>query len=204
MQLLNLVALASTLVASPAKAKSFHFTGYYAETCSCTAPCPCELTGLSKGCQGVGAFVFKAGSFDGVNISGSKAAYATGPGEWVMIYVDAPTAAKRKAVSAMMNAALAGFGKIESTRNAKVSLTMKNGHYVGSIDGGKVCSFETTPTLGGDKKTPLVYSNVNDPFHPTVMQGNNVGTHFDDGGHTFDLKDSNAFFNGSLSSSGKL
>lgn len=203
-QILNLVALVAATAPGAAKTKPFHFSGYYAEACSCAAPCPCELTGVAKGCLGVGAFTFESGSYDGKSIAGCRAAYATGPGEWVLVYVDAPTAAKRKTLTAMMTAALSGFGKIEAVKDAKITLKKKGDHYWGSIDGGKVCTFETTPTVGLDGKTPLTYSNVKDPLHPTVMQGNNVHTHFDDGGHSFDLKESNAYFNGKITAKGSL
>lgn len=203
-QVMNLLALAAATVPGATKAKPFHYTGYYAEACSCSAPCPCEMTGVTKGCLGVGAFAFESGSYDGMSISGCRAAYATGPGEWVLIYVDAPTPAKKKALTAMLTAVLSGFGKVEAVKDAKVALTKRGDHYWCSIDGGRIGNFETTPVLGLDNKTPLKYSNVKDPLHPVVMQGNNVETHFNDGGHSFDLKDSNAFFNGSISAKGSV
>lgn len=117
--------------------------------------------------------------------------------------VDAP-ASKRAAAIGFMKAALAGFGKIESARPAKIAISGSRGSYTGTVDGGKVMTLKTAPVLGLDGKTPLTYSNIHDAVHPTVMQGKIVSESFSDGGHTFNSKGTNAFFNAHLRSSGKL
>ena len=99
---------------------------------------------------------------------------------------------------------LAGFGPMESARAAKISMTGSHGKYMGSVDGGKVMKISTTVVLGGDGKTPLTYSNIQDPVSPTIMQGKTVTGSYSDGGHTFALKGSNAYFNDHIHSTGKL
>ena len=60
--------LALILAASQVRAADKHpfkATGLYTETCSCKAPCACEMVGLNKGCIGVGALQLSGGSYDG-------------------------------------------------------------------------------------------------------------------------------------------
>lgn len=198
----GLLAVASA-GASGAKHR-FTVGGAYVEGCTCGAPCKCEMTGVEMGCQGVGAFTFASGSFDGKSIAGTRAAYATKPGDWVVIYVDAPTAAKRAAVEGLMRAALAGFGKIESVKHAKVAVWHKGSMDYATVDGGKVMNIKSQAVMGGDGKTPLMYSNLHDPIHPVVMQGKTLTATFSDGDHKFELKDSNAFFQHNIRSHGQM
>ena len=181
---------------------AFELTGKYVEGCSCAPPCGCELTGVEMGCEGVGMFQFDTGSFNGKSISGTKTAYAVAPGEWVIIYIDAPTQAKRDAATAFMKTALAGFGKIEAVKNAKITITGTNGTHTATI--GDFCVLKTKPVIGGDGKTPLTISNIHNPIHPTVMQARTVSCTYNDGGHSFKLEDSNAYYNLKLKSKGSL
>lgn len=190
--------------ADPAKGKPFNVMGDYVEGCSCSAPCPCEMTGLEMGCQGVGFFDFKSGDYDGRSVAGTKAAYATVPGQWVMIYIDAPDKAKMAACGDLMKAALSGFGKLKGIRAAKIGIASKGMAYHATVDGGKVMSLDTTPLMGGDGKNPMSYSNIHDALHPVVMQGKTAKGAYSDGGQKFMLKASNAFFNGHLASKGRI
>lgn len=200
-----LAVCASGYLASGNNASPFHYMGMYVEGCSCGAPCPCELTGVAMGCEGVGFFQAKAGSnLGGKDFGGAKMAYATKPGDYVVIYVDAPTAAKRKAMEAFARKALGPFGKIEAVKTAKISIAGKAGNYKASVNGGKVMSFSSTVMKGGDNKGPMVYSNIHDPVHPTVMQAKTTVCTYTDGKHHFELKDSNAFFNPTIHSTGKF
>ena len=151
-------------------------------------------------CQGVGAFRFDRGTFDGMDVSGTRAAYAVQPGKYVHIYIDAP-ASKRQAVEGLMRGALAAFGPVEGVTDAPVSITGENGTYAVKVGDG-VMTLETTPILGGDAKTPILISNVHDPLHPNVMTGNSTSGMYADAGHHFDFKDSNAYFNTKLHTSG--
>jgi hypothetical protein len=202
---LGCTILAISAVAGAAAAKHrFSMTGSYVEGCSCSPPCACELTGVEMGCQGVGAFSFTGGSYDGMSIAGVRTAYATKPGEWVTLYIDAPTPAKRKAAEAFMRTAFASWGKIGSVKNAKVAISHSGNKDTCSVDNGKIMSFESQAILGGDHKTPLCYSNVNDPMHPVVMQAKTLHCTYRDGDHSFKLKDTNAYFNHAIKSSGKV
>lgn len=196
--------LVSAAYAGGAGKHHFSVTGSYVEGCTCGAPCKCELTGVEMGCEGVGAFSFTGGSYDGKNVAGVRAAYATKPGDWVIIYIDAPTAAKRAAGEALMRAALSGFGKIEAVKNAKVTVGHKGNADWCQVDGGKIMDLKSQAVLGGDGKTPLTYSNIHDALHPTVMQGKTTSATFSDGDKKFELKDSNAFFNHAIKSSGSM
>src|SRR5208283_2582016 len=155
---------------SPKAKAAFNVRGMYFEGCSCHGPCPCILTGPAMGCEGVGMYSIKHGTFMGKDLSGVKTAYALGLGNWVKVYIDAP-ASKQAAATAFMKAMLKDFGPFESARAAKISISGSNGKYRGAVDGGKVMKISTVVVLGGDGKTPVTYGNVNDPVSPTVMQG---------------------------------
>src|SRR5438874_1211169 len=89
--------------------QSFTAAGTFVEGCSCSAPCPCELTTVTHGCQGVGALMFSSASYQGVALSGTKIAYATGPGTWVRLYIDAPNATQHDAAVAFAKAVYSAF-----------------------------------------------------------------------------------------------
>jgi len=155
------------------------------------------------GCQGVGAFQVDNATFDGMNLSGVRAAYALSPGAWVDIYIDAP-AGQHDAAVAFMKAALAGFGPAENIKDAKIAISGHDGAYTATVDGGDIMSITTEPVLGLDKKHALQYNNVNDPLHPIVMQGKTIDCKFKDGSHEFTLKGTNAYFNDHIHSQGVL
>lgn len=198
--MLSLVVSAMSVVAIAPKA--LEYEGMYVEGCSCTAPCPCELTGVAMGCEGVGAFSFTRGKFNGADISGVRMAYATAPGDWVVGYVDAPNEAKRKAGAALCKAAFSSWGKMGDVKSSKISIVGSSGKYVLTV--GKIMSLKTEPTIGGDKKSPITYSNINSPMHPIVMQGNTILCTFNDEGHKFEIRGRNAYFNPSIKVKGSL
>lgn len=176
----------------------------YVEGCTCMGVCPCELTGLMDGCQGLGAIKLKSASYMGKDISGAKIAYATAPGKWVRLYVQPRTPAQAPAARAFARATYSAFGKVESVRDAKVQMDGRNGRYAVKVDGGKVASFNTVPVLGGDKHTPIVHDNVNDPMIHKMMQGKTVSGVYHDGDKSFTLKGSNSFFNNHIVSRGRV
>jgi len=182
----------------------FHAQGMYVEGCSCSAPCTCQLTGLEPMCQGVNAIVLTGGQYESVDLAGAKIAFATAAGKWVRLYVDAKDSKQHDAVVAFAKAYAKDFGKIEDVKDAKVDVEGKDGKYTLKVDGGAIMSLTTEPVLGGDGKTPLVYSNIHDTLHPTIKQGKTVGGSYSDGGHTFQLKDSNAYFQDGFNTKGKL
>jgi len=183
--------------------KSFEFTGEYVEGCSCMGICPCELTGVAMGCEGVGAFHASKASYNGMDISGFKAAYALEPGKWVVLYIDAPDG-KFDTASAFMKGALAAFGPVEAVKKAKIDISGNGGAFTATVDGGNTMTLTTVPILGGDSKTPLVYNNIHDALHPTIMQGKTIDCAYKDGDHSFSLKGSNAYFNDHIRSHGEF
>jgi hypothetical protein len=200
-----LVVAISAGMTALAGGSAFRVEGTYVEACTCMPPCGCEIVGLEKGCEGVGATEIKSGSFGGVSLSGCKTAYATVPGEWVRIYIDAKSPAQRKAAEGYSRGVLSAFGKIESVSDAKISFSGSNGKYTVMVDGGKVMKFSTEPVLGADKRTAVAITNVNDPINKTFYQGKAVMGEYHDGGTSFTIyKGNNSFFNDKMKASGKL
>lgn len=198
-----LTALPSVYSAETGKA-SFRATGLFLDSCSCSAPCGCELVGLAHGCQGVGALVLTSGKYNGTDLAGAKIAYATVPGKWVRLYVETKTPEQRTAVEAFGRAAFAGFGKIQSVRPASVVVTGSGGRYTLAVDGGKVMTMTMEPVLGGDKKRPVAIGNTQNRFASTFLQAKTVHTVFHDGGQKFTLKGSNAYYQDNMKAKGDL
>jgi len=140
----------------------------------------------------------------GTNLAGAKMAYATVPGDWVLVYVDAANPAQQEATSAFAKAVFGPFGKIEAVKPAKIDLSGTEGHYTLSVDNGNIMQLATEPVLGGDNRTPIAIHNIKDPLHPTVMQGKTITGTYHDGDHSFTLKDSNSYFNDHVKSKGKI
>jgi hypothetical protein len=204
-----LAVCATTMVALASQAGGemkhrFTMNGSYVEGCSCGIPCKCELTGVEMGCEGVGAFSFDSGTFDGKSLAGVKTAYAVKPGDWVIIYVDAPTERKNATATNFMKTMLKAWGKLQAVKRAKVAVWHSGDMDYATVDGGKIMNLKSKVVKGGDGKTALVYSNINDPVHPTVMQAKTISCTFKDGDRQFTLKDSNAYFNHRIRSSGSL
>jgi hypothetical protein len=198
------LVVALGIAASASSKQPFTVKGEYVEGCSCMGVCPCELTGLMDGCQGLGVIAIASGSYMGKDLSGSRIAYATVPGQWVRLYVEPRSRAQTTAVEAYARAVYSAFGKIESIREARVKMAGHDGRYNVTVDGGKVASFTTVPVLGGDNRTPIVHSNVKDPVIHSVMQGKTVAGAYHDGKRSFTLKGTNSYFNNHISSSGKV
>lgn len=182
--------------------------GRYAEACSCRPPCPCELTGVSKGCEGVGAYELKKASYEGKDISGSKFAYALDLDEkdgWVHVYVDQKDAKKHDAAVAFAKAALTPFGNITVTKDADIKIDEKDSQYTVSVDDGKVMKFSTKPMMGGDGKTPMTHTNTHDALNPTFYQGTAVSGEYKGGGKEFKLSEGrNCYFNDHMKSKGEV
>jgi hypothetical protein len=184
--------------------QAYNVSGTFVEGCSCSAPCACQLTGLMHGCQGVGAMMLSSGSYKGVDLKGAKIVYAAAPGDWVRLYVDVPNPSQREAAEAFGRAVYTAFGKVEAVKPAKIDFSGDAGKYTIAVDGGNIMQLTTEPVLGGDNRTPLTYSNIHDPLHPTVMQGKTISGAYQDGDRSFSLKDSNAYFNSRMKSKGKI
>lgn len=183
--------------------QAFKVDGFFVEGCSCMGTCPCQFTGVVKGCQGVEGIVLKSGTYNDVDLSGAKFGVALGAGDWVRVYLEAGNPKQREAAEAFARAVYASFGKIEAVKDAKVELSGKGGRYKLLIDGGKTMELTTEPVLGKDKK-PVMKTGMKDPLHPTVMQGRTLNGHYKDGDREFTLKDSNSYWNDQIKASGTI
>jgi hypothetical protein len=207
MKMMTVLAAAVLAVAGvqAAEKQAFKAKGFYTETCSCKAPCSCLLTGLNKGCLGVGALDLKGGSYNGVNLAGLKAAYATEPGDWVRLYVQAANDEQRKAGEAFLTAVFSNWGKVEAVKAAKVDIANHDGHITVSVDDGKIMKYVTTVVLGGDKKTPVVHLNFPDLLNSTFKQGLSESCTYKDDNREITLeKGRNAYFNDEMNAKGEI
>ena len=205
MVLAGIVLLAAASSAQAADKHPFNVQGLYSEACSCNAPCPCEMIGLMKGCEGVGAMQLSSGSYNGQDLSGMKAAYAVAPGNWVIIYVQPANPGQAKAAREFLTAVYSNWGKVEAVKEAKVDISGEGGNYTVSVDDGKIMKYQTKVVLGADKKSPIAHTNIADPLNQTFLQALNESTTFKDGAHAFTLdKGTNSYFNDKMDSKGEL
>lgn len=199
--------VAISMLAAPAFAagkKPFTVRGEFIDSCSCAIGCSCPMGSIESGCQGIGVIVVKSGKFAGGDMSGAKIAYAVAPGKWVRGYVDAPDAAKAQVASAFAAAALAGFGKVEFVRPARIAVSGSNGAYTYSVDGGKIMKGSTRMVAGGDGRSPIVHVNLPDPLNDRFAQAKTLSGSYRDAGRSFTLRGSNAYYNTMLNKTGKL
>jgi hypothetical protein len=204
------VLVAWLALASPLHAEgkhSFHLSGIYTDTCSCRVPCLCNLTGETPdSCLGVGAVAIGHGDYSGSDLSGVRFAYAMLMGVWVRLYIDAPDAAHRAAAEKFLRALCADWGKLESVRDAKIEIARKDGAYAVKVDDGRILEYAISPVMGGDGRTPLLYTNTQSLISNTFLQGKSaVPTVYHDGARSFDIAAGrNAYFNDKAESRGSL
>lgn len=194
--------------AAPAAAhvpQEFSIAGFYSEACSCSMPCPCELTGPIMSCKGIGAYQFDEGRYGSDDFSGCRMAYSLYIGRSVQLYIDAPTDAKRAATERFARVALAGFGPVTAVHAAKVEIAGRDGAYHIQVDGGRIMDCTNEPFMGGDRKTPIVHSNTFDAMNPVMYQAQCLGCTYSDGDMKITLdKGSNSYFNAHMKADGKL
>lgn len=178
--------------------------GTFIEGCSCNMPCGCELTGVEMGCEGVGVLSLTGGSYNGVDLTGAKMAYAMVPGDWVRLYVDAKNDAQKNAAIEFAKGYYGGFGKLESASAGKIDIAGKDGKYTVKVNDGKIMQLTTEPVLGGDNKTPITHTNTKSNLSSVFMQAKTVSGTFSDGDRKFELRDSNSYFNTNLKSEGTI
>jgi hypothetical protein len=199
--------LSLVVIARAANKQPFKLSGLYTETCACSAPCKCELTGdVPPSCVGVGALKLTAEDFGGQDLSGVGIAYAGKPGEWIRIYIDAPDKAHRETAEKLARLAFANWGKMEAVKDAKVAINGTGGAYTVTVDGGNVMKYYTAPILGGDGKTAVSYSNTFDPWTHLFLQAKSTDAVFyHDDNRSIELdKGRNAYFNDTMRTSGEL
>jgi hypothetical protein len=183
----------------------FSVEGMFVDCCSCAPPCPCEVTEVMVGCEGVGVHHFSGGQIAGDDLAGVKIAHAKAVGEWVNLYIDAKDEKRRAAAERFGRAAFAGFGPIKEVRAARIEISGADGRYAVTVDGGKVMKFETEPVVGGDGRNPVGYTNIKNAVNPNVYQGKCVSASYSDGDKKVTLgKGRNSHFHPKLKSSGKI
>lgn len=199
-----LTALASYALVVSATAKApFAFDAAFVEGCSCKEVCVTEITGKDAGCHGLGGISFKNATYGGRDFSGTRTAFVWDSGKWVRIYIDAPSAAKREAVTAYMKAVLTDWAPEVTIENAKVAVTSSGGQGTVTINGGQVGKITVKPVMGGDGKTPVVHDNLSSPMHTTLFQGQTTSATFA-GPNGFSLDATNGFLNLRYRMKGKI
>jgi hypothetical protein len=195
-----------TLAGAQDAAKAdFSVEGMFVDVCSCMPPCPCELTEVASGCQGVGAHQIHRGKYAGNDLIGVRIAHAKVVGEWLNLYIDVQDEKQRAAAEKFGRAAFAKFGPIKEVKAARIEVSGADGNYTVTVDGGKIMKLETEPVLGGDGKTPIGYTNINNVVNPTVFQARCVSATYSDGNRKLTIeKGRNSHFNPTLKSAGKL
>lgn len=203
---LSCAVLAAAASLHAADKRPFNVKGLYTEACSCSVPCTCALTGdMESGCDGVGAMHVTSGKYDRQDLSGLKAAFATGSDGWVRIYMQPANAKQAQAARDFLTAYFGTHGKVEDVKEAKIDITGRDGSYLVAVDDGNVMKFETKPMLGGDNKTAMSHGNLKDPLLTMVMQGTSMSGMYKDAGHEFTLeKGHNAYFNDKLNAKGEI
>lgn len=199
-----LLTIATLAITGAYAGGKWSVSGTFVEGCSCMGVCPCELTGLKDGCDGVGALMVTSGNYQGVDLSGSKIVYASTPGQWVRLYVETKDSKQNHAARDFASAYFSGFGKVEDVKDAKIDISGKEGKYTVSVDNGAIMNLQTEPVLGGDQKTPITHTNTQSKLNPTVMQGKTISGSYKDGERSFTLEGSNSYFNPHVKSSGKF
>jgi hypothetical protein len=197
----GLLALAGTQDAAKA---DFSVEGMFVDVCCCMPPCPCEVTEVAEGCQGVGVHQI-SGKYAGEDLVGVKIAHAKVVGKWVNLYIDAKEERQRAAAERFGRAAFSGFGPIQEVKAARIEVSGADGKYTATVDGGKIMTFETEPVLGGDGKTPIGVTNIKNAVNPIIFQGRCVSAAYSDGAKKVTVdKGRNSHFNPRLKSSGKI
>ena len=169
--------------------------GAFLEGCSCKGTCAFETTGKLPGCHALGAYRIDRGSYGSRDLAGTSLAFVSAPSGDLFVYVDGPTSSKRKSAGVLAKALWGeGFGKWNTMRDAKISLTGSGGSHSLLIDGGATVSLSTSPVKGGDAKGFVVLSNVYGDPYDKLFQATIKGASFSDKGQKFTLKGTSAFF----------
>jgi hypothetical protein len=191
---LTMVGTPLIAAAEPA-AKSYQLTGQWIESCTCSVPCGCVMTGnVPKACEGVLVLSVRSGRYGDVNLAGAKVAVPHQPGGWAIVYFDpATTSAQREALTAIMEPQAKAFGlKIEAVKTAPITVSGENGRFTVTIP--DILTLQTEPVLGLDKARPIEHRNMPDPFIQNCFQARSVSGSFKDSGHEISLQGTNAFW----------
>jgi len=190
---------------------SWNLTGNYAETCSCSVPCPCNfLNAPTEGdCTAWAAWHIEDGSFDGTPLGGLNVALAlNSPGhmletKWrVAMYVDERADdAQREALQQIFGGEAGGLfgelkgfiGEVAGVRSAAIEFRNTGGSRRFNIEGAGSADIEAVPGEGGQEvridNAPLSLS----PGQPLTV-GKAAAVSLSDHGITLGKAGVNAFF----------
>lgn len=191
-------AVCSLLTVGLASKHPYSYDAVFLEGCSCKDVCVTEITGTDSGCRGLAAMSFGRAKYDGKDFSGSRAAWAWGPG-WVHLYVDA-TGSKLVTMTRFFRAALADWGKMDNVTVTRVTVSKLGA----SVQEGKLASLTVNPVFGKDGKSPVEHTNLSSVFHDRLSQGKIKKAWYREAGHEAEWAGSNAFFNSRCKMSGKV
>ena len=200
------IMMLTPLVGKAAEKHAFNVAGTYVEGCSCGIPCGCPMTDAVKGCQGIDTMELSGGTYNGVDLKGVKIAVTKTLEKWARVYLDAPDPKQREAAAAFATAWASQMGKVEAVKDAKIEFSGNDGSYTVKVDDGKIAQLTTKVILGADGKKPLSHANLKTPLNlnPTMYQARTLSGSFRDGDRSFELKDSNSYFNSQMKASGEL
>ncbi len=184
--------------------RDYRLQGTFIEGMSCKDQTPASLTTVQNGCQSIGVLSLTGGNYLNVDLKDAKIAYALVAGDWVRIYVDAVNPVQREAAITFAKDFLTPLGRIDTAREARISITGEKGNYTATVDNGNVIQLTTQPVLGGDNKNPISINNAKSRVSDKLYQGVAVQGSVKDGNRSFDLHNATAYFNGDMNSKGTL
>jgi hypothetical protein len=118
--------------------------------------------------------------------------------------VDAPNPGQRQTASAFARGVFRGWGKIESVQFTPIVISGRGGRYNVDVGRGRIMHLATQPILGGDKKTAITHGNTQNLLNHTFYQAKTIKGSFKGGSHSFNLSDSNSYFNERMNAKGRL
>lgn len=192
--------LAASLISSGTdapqdKGRELVFQGTFMEGCSCANSCAFESTGAITGCQALGVYSARSGSFGGRDLAGLRFAFVAAPNDALYIYIDARNNRQRDAAEKLTRILFAqGFGTLKAIKDANITLEGKYGTYHFMINGGNVVDMTIEPLFGGDGKGLIELRNVFGDPYDTLFQARTVSARFVDGTVKLDLRGTSAFF----------
>jgi hypothetical protein len=189
----------------PAAESPFSIHATFVEGCTCPVlACPCDLTGVSNGCKGMGAILIHSGVYQNTDLAGARIAFSMMRGQWVKVFVDGRDKDQKAAAEAFAREALKDYGPVRWAQPGKVDFVGQGGDYLVTVNDGHVMQMMTEPVIGGDGRTPILHSNTRDRLNPTLCQGKVSKAHYDDGEETFSLEGSNAYFDETMLAAGRM
>jgi hypothetical protein len=172
----------ATPVAPPPDIQNFELQGSRIIGCCCAHPCPCRLNMKpmqSHGCDHTDAIHIDKGFIGDVDMSGvSYVVIGRGfgsdvEGNWAYVYLgDKATEPQAKALEAMMNAQVAGWGlkaahlagKFLGMRRVPMTYTVSSDKNVYEVTIPEILEFKTKAHYNPGQKAPVMSTGIMDAF----------------------------------------